>query len=80
MEKVIKVNEGFTITGMFDEMKKGDFFMVEFDQKRHTGIKMEAYRRNDKARYMKKVKYKKDLVFRVSKTEKPGFTSIIKVK
>ena len=40
MEKVIKVNEGFTITGMFDEMKKGDFFMVEFDQKRHTGIKM----------------------------------------
>ena len=25
MEKVIKVNEGFTITGMFDEMKKGDF-------------------------------------------------------
>ena len=69
MEKVIKVNEGFTITGM-----------LEFDQKRHTGIKMEAYRRNEKARYMKKVKYKKDLVFRVSKTEKPGFTSIIKVK
>lgn len=80
MEKEIIVDEKYRTTKLFDMMKVGDIYKVPFDESRHTGIKSEAVRRNREARLVNKLKANMDLMFRVSKTEHPGYTSIIRLK
>lgn len=80
MEKEIKVDENYQTTKLFDEMKIGDIYKVPFDKSRHSGIKAEASRRNKNARLLKRLRGKIDIMYRVSETENPGFTSIIRIK
>lgn len=80
MEKEIIVDEKYRTTKLFDMMKVGDIYKVPFDKSRHTGIKSEAVRRNREARLVNKLKANMDLMFRVSKTEHPGYISIIRLK
>ena len=74
MEKEIVIDENYRTTKVFDEMRVGDV------DSRHSGIKSEAARRNKVARLTKKLKGKIDLMYRVSKEEHPGFSSIIRLK
>lgn len=80
MEKEIVVDESYQTRKLFDKMKVGDIYKVPYDKSRHTGIKSESARRNRDARLTKKLKSKIDLMFRVSKTANPGYTSIIRLK
>lgn len=61
-------------------MKIGDIYKVPYDKSRHVGIKSEAARRNRDARLTNKLKSNIDLMFRVSETVNPGYTSIIRLK
>ncbi|WP_459186703.1 hypothetical protein ACGE0T_11000 [Parabacteroides sp. APC149_11_2_Y6] len=80
MEKEITIDENYQTTRLFDNIKVGDIFKVPFDKSRHTGIKSEAARRNKEARLTKELKGRMDIKFRISETEYPGFTSIIRLK
>lgn len=80
MEKEITIDENYQTTRLFDNIKVGDIFKVPFDKSRHTGIKSEAARRNRDARLTKELMGKMDIKFRVSETEYPGFTSIMRLK
>jgi hypothetical protein len=80
MIKEITVDENYQTARLFDEMKIGDIYKVPFDKSRHAGIKSEASRRNRDARLLKKLRGKMDIMYRVSETENPGFTSIIRIK
>lgn len=80
MVKEIKVDANYQTTKVFDEMRVGDVCKVPFDKSRHTGIKMEASRRNRDARLIKKLKNKMDIRFRVSSVEYPGYSTIMRVK
>lgn len=80
MIKEIKVDESYQTTKLFDAMGVGDVYKVPYNKSRHTGIKSEAARRNKDARLVKKLKGRLDLMFRVSETEHPGFTSIMRIK
>lgn len=80
MIKEINVDENYHTTRLFDSMEMGDICKVPFDKSRHSGIKMEALRRNRDARLTKKLNGKLDIMFRVSETESPGYTTIIRLK
>ena len=80
MEKEIVVDESYQARKLFDKMRVGDIYKVPYDKSRHTGIKSEAARRNRDARLTKKLKSNIDLMFRVSETANPGYTSIIRLK
>ena len=80
MEKEIVIDENYRTTKVFDEMRVGDVVKVPYSDSRHSGIKSEAARRNKVARLTKKMKGKIDLMYRVSKEEHPGFSSIIRLK
>ena len=80
MEKEIVVDESYQTRKLFDKMRVGDIYKVHYDKSRHTGIKSEAARRNRDARLTKKLKSNIDLMFRVSETANPGYTSIIRLK
>ena len=80
MIKEIKVDENYQTTKLFDSIKVGDIYRIPFEDSRHTGIKMEAARRNKEARLTKKLKGKVDIMYRVSKTDCPGFSSLIRLK
>lgn len=80
MEKEIVIDENYRTTKVFDEMRAGDVVKVPYSDSRHSGIKNEAARRNKVARLTKKLKGKIDLMYRVSKEEHPGFSSIIRLK
>ena len=80
MEKEITIDENYQTTRLFDNIKVGDIFKVPFDKSRHTGIKSEAARRNKEARLTKELKGRMDIKYRISETEYPGFTSIIRLK
>lgn len=67
MIKEIKVDENYQTTKLFDSIKVGDIYRIPFEDSRHTGIKMEAARRNKEARLTKKLKGKLDIMYRVSK-------------
>lgn len=80
MVKEIVINESYKTVDLFDSIKVGDIYKVPYDKSRHSGIKTEAARRNRDARLEKKLKSKMDLMYRVSETEYPGFTSVIRLK
>ena len=80
MEKEIVVDESYQTRKLFDKMRVGDIYKVPYDKSRHTGIKSEAARRNRDARLTKKLKSNIGLMFRVSETANPGYTSIIRLK
>lgn len=80
MEKEIVIDESYQTTKLFDKIRVGDIFKVPFDKSRHAGIKSEAARRNRDARLTKELMGKMDIKFRVSETEYPGFTSIMRLK
>lgn len=80
MEKEIVIDENYQTTKLFDMMKVGDIYKVPFEKSRHNGIKSEAVRRNREARLVNKLKSNIDLMFRVSETVNPGYTSIIRLK
>jgi len=80
MVKEITISDSFKITSLFDNLKIGETAKVPFDKSRHSGIKSEAARRNRDARLTKLLKSKIDLMFRVSETEYPGYTSVIRLK
>lgn len=80
MEKEIVVDEKYQTTKLFDMMKVGIIYKVPFEESRHNGIKSEAVRRNREARLVNKLKANIDLMFRVSRTAYPGYTSIIRLK
>lgn len=80
MEKEIVVDEKYQTSKLFDKMKIGDIYKVPYDKSRHVGIKSEAARRNRDARLTNKLKSNIDLMFRVSETVNPGYTSIIRLK
>jgi len=80
MVKEIVIDESYQTTKVFDAMKVGDIYNIPYDKSRHIGIKSEAARRNREARLTNKLKAKIDLMFRVSKTEYTGYTSVIRLK
>lgn len=80
MEKEIKVDDSYTIVGMFDRMHVGDLCKVPYDKSRHSGIKTEAARRNRDARLTGELQNQLDIKFRVSEAKCPGFTSVIRLK
>lgn len=80
MIKEIAVDESYQTTRLFDCMRTGDIFKVPYDKSRHSGIKMEALRRNRDARLTGRLEGKLDIMFRVSETESPGYTTIIRLK
>lgn len=80
MIKEIVVDESYHTTRLFDCMKMGDIYKVPFDKSRHNGIKMEALRRNRDARLTGRLRGRLDIMFRVSATESPGYTTIIRLK
>ena len=80
MVKEIVIDESYQTTKEFDAMKVGDIYNIPYDESRHIGIKSEAARRNREARLTNKLKAKIDLMFRVSKTEYTGYTSVIRLK
>lgn len=80
MTREIAIDESYRTTRLFDCIKKGDTFKIPFDKSRHSGIKMEALRRNRDARLTGKLKGKLDIMFRVSQTESPGYTTLIRLK
>lgn len=80
MEKEIVVDESYQTSKLFDKMKVGDIYKVPYNKSRHVGIKAEAVRRNRDARLTNKLKSNIDLMFRVSETANPGYTSIIRLK
>lgn len=80
MIKEIVIDESYKTVDLFDSIKVGDIYKVPYDDSRHRGIKMEAARRNRDARLEKRLKAKMDLMYRVSKIEYPGFTSVIRLK
>lgn len=76
----ITIDESYHTTRLFDGMKTGDIYKVPFDRSRHNGIKMEASRRNRDARLTGVLQGKLDIMFRVSETESPGYSTIIRLK
>lgn len=80
MIKEIEINESYQTVRLFDAMKKGDVYKVPYDKKRHSGIKLEASRRNRDLRLIGILKNKMDVKYRVSATEYPGYTSIMCIK
>lgn len=80
MVKEIVIDESYQTTKVFDAMKVGDIYNIPYDKSRHIGIKSEAARRNREARLTNKLKAKIDLMFRVSKIEYTGYTSVIRLK
>ena len=80
MEKEIVVDEKYQTRKLFDEINVGDIYKVPYDKSRHVGIRSEAARRNLDARLTNKLKSNIDLMFRVSETANPGYTSIIRLK
>lgn len=80
MVKEIVIDDSYQTTKVFDAMKVGDIYNIPYDKSRHIGIKSEAARRNREARLTNKLKAKIDLMFRVSKTEYTGYTSVIRLK
>lgn len=80
MIKEIVIDESYKTVNLFDSIKVGDIYKIPYDKSRHSGIKTEAARRNRDARLEKKLKSKMDLMYRVSETEYPGFTSVIRLK
>lgn len=80
MVREITVDENYQTVRLFDAMKKGDIYKVPYDKKRHTGIKLEASRRNRDLRLLGVSKSKMDAKYRVSATEYPGFSAIICLK
>ena len=80
MIREIKIDENYQTVRVFDSMKVGDIVKVPYSESRHHGIKTEQTRRNNKARLVKKSKSKMDIMFRVSKVEYPGYSTIMRVK
>lgn len=80
MIKEISVDENYQTVRLFDNIKKGDIYKVPYNKKRHSGIKLEASRRNRDLRLTGVLKNKMDVKYRVSATEYPGFTSIMCIK
>lgn len=80
MVREIVIDENYQTVKLFDEIRVGDVFKIPYDKRRHSGIKSEAARRNKDARLEKRLKGNMDLMFRVSRTDTPGFTSIIRIK
>ena len=66
MTEKIVIDENYTHTGLFERMRKGDVFLVPYEEGRHNGIKQEAART--------------DIKYRVSKTENEGYTTIACIK
>lgn len=80
MVKEIVIDENYTSVGLFGQMKPGDIFKVPYEPSRHCTIQSESSRQNRYARIRGELKSKLDLKFRVSKTENPCFTTIIRLK
>lgn len=80
MIREIIVDKNYQTSKMFGEMKKGDIFKVPYAESRHRTLRREAARQNREARLTGELKSKIDLKFRVSETEYPGFTTIIRLK
>ena len=80
MIREITVDENYQTVKLFDSMRKGDIYKIPFDKSRHNTIKREAARQNREARLRGELKFKIDLMYRVSSMEYPGYTSIIKLK
>ena len=80
MIKEIVIDKNYTSTGLFRQMKPGDIFKVPFEPSRHCTLQSEASRQNRYARLTGELQSKLDLKFRVSETEYPGFTTIIRLK
>lgn len=80
MTEKIVIDENYTHTGLFERMRKGDVFLVPYEEGRHNGIKQEAARQNAKLRLTGKLKGKTDIKYRVSKTENEGYTTIACIK
>lgn len=80
MIKEIVIDEIYRTASLFDSMNEGDIYMVPYDKSRSNGIRTEAARRNREARLTGVLKSKIDLMFRVSETERPGYTTIIRLK
>lgn len=76
----IRIDENYHTTSLFDSMKTGDIYKVPFEKSRHNGIKMEASRRNRDARLTGELQGRLDIMFRVSETESPGYSTIIRLK
>lgn len=80
MIKEITIDENYTSVGLFGQMNPGDIFKVPYEPSRHCTLQCEASRQNRYARIAGELKSKLDLKFRVSETENPGFTTIIRLK
>ena len=84
MIREIAVDESYQTVRLFDTMKQGDIYKAASDvykrQKRHSGIKLEASRRNRDLRLTGVLKNKMDVKYRVSATEYPGYTAIMCIK
>lgn len=80
MIKEIVIDKNYTSIGLFRQMKPGDIFKVPFEPSRHCTLQSEASRQNRYARLTGELQSKLDLKFRVSETEYPGFTTIIRLK
>lgn len=80
MAKEIKIEGDYKTVSLFESIKKGEIYLIPYDKKRYNGIRAESYRRNRDARLTGKLKSKMDVKFRVSATEYPGYTSLIRVK
>lgn len=80
MIREITVDESYQTVRLFDTMKQGDIYKVPYDKKRHSGIKLEASRRNRDLRLTGVLKNKMDVKYRVSATEYPGYTAIMCIK
>lgn len=76
----IEIDKDYTHVGLFVGMKKGDIFLVPYEESRHNGIKQEAARQNAKLRLTGKLQGKTDIKYRVSMTEYEGYTAIACIK
>lgn len=76
----IKIDENYRCVKLFESIKKGEVYLIPFEQSRHNGIKTEAVRQNREARLKKELKGKMDIKYRVSYVEYPGYTALIRIK